>query len=531
MYNPINLSTNILKRKSVINSLNINPFNESTDFSKTNADVLYTEAVFTDGKNQLSKITECIQKAKDLLDQKINEQDESIKEKANAPKYSKSKIKIKNFDPTAFWRDQVFKDLEDEIQKVFGFRSVEIQPFIEKYNSKDKQFQTRTMNAFVYHSDRYPIDGLVTDKGFYDKTHSLVMDIRISLGLIKALDSEEILAVLLHEFGHNVDPAIVDINYSTINALSKYLTDRKKDLTKSEEKALKENKSKFGMLILLPLIWMGIIYGIVKISDFLSWIKEKIIGKDKAIEKDLNKIKKVLSKDNEEFNRQNYSEAFADNFARMYGFGPKLMSALKKMNDDNDDAINSIYKKDIDRRKAIISITIDCIKDVHKTEIHRIHSLIKEYKNDIADPNIPNKVKEGLKEDLKELENILDQYLNHKDEFQKRVNNLINDELNTAAGTNNGHNTEEAIKEGFEFFDENLITESKKAYEELKKREETINSSERAKIKEKFGDSKECSFAKDKDGYYCYTHRCRSKSYPTIEDIPMKDVKFVRSTS
>ena len=84
----------------------------------------------------------------------------------------------------------------------------------------------------------------------------------------------------------------------------------------------------------------------------------------------------------------------------------------------NDDIINSRYKRDIDRRKVIISITIDCIGDVHKTEIHRIHSLIKEYKNDIADPNIPNKVKEGLKEDLKELEKILDQYLNHKDEFR-----------------------------------------------------------------------------------------------------------------
>ena len=54
------------------------------------------------------------------------------------------------------------------------------------------------MNAFVYHSDRYPIDGLVTDKGFYDKTHSLVMDIRISLGLVKELTAEEIVAVLLH---------------------------------------------------------------------------------------------------------------------------------------------------------------------------------------------------------------------------------------------------------------------------------------------------------------------------------------------
>lgn len=38
------------------------------------------------------------------------------------------------------------------------------------------------------------------------------------------------------------------------------------------------------------------------------------------------------------------------------------------------------------------------------------------------------------------------------------------------------------------------------------------------------------SIGKDKDGYFCYTHRARSKSYPTIADIPKSALKFIDST-
>jgi hypothetical protein len=70
-------------------------------------------------------------------------------------------------------------------------------------------------------------------------------------------------------------------------------------------------------------------------------------------------------------------------------------------------------------------MTIDALNDVHKTDIHRINSLIKEYKADINDPNTPKQVKKNLQEDLNELQKVLDLYLNDKDEFRRRVNNLI----------------------------------------------------------------------------------------------------------
>jgi len=42
--------------------------------------------------------------------------------------------------------------------------------------------------------------------------------------------------------------------------------------------------------------------------------------------------------------------------------------------------------------------------------------------------------------------------------------------------------------------------------------------------------AKGCTLAKDKDGYFCYTHRARSKSYKTIMSIPKSVIEFIEST-
>jgi hypothetical protein len=36
--------------------------------------------------------------------------------------------------------------------------------------------------------------------------------------------------------------------------------------------------------------------------------------------------------------------------------------------------------------------------------------------------------------------------------------------------------------------------------------------------------------AQDKNGFYIYTHRARSDSYPDPHDIPQEQIKFISST-
>ena len=59
---------------------------------------------------------------------------------------------------------------------------------------------------------------------------------------------------------------------------------------------------------------------------------------------------------------------------------------------------------------------------------------------------------------------------------------------------------------------------------------EYLTQEDREEVKKLFGKDLECSFAKDKDGYYCKTHRARSKSYKKLRDMPKSDVEFIGST-
>ena len=181
------------------------------------------------------------------------------------------------------------------------------------------------------------------------------------------------------------------------------------------------------------------------------------------------------------------------------------------------------------------------LKNEHKTDVHRIKALIREYYEDINDPNTSKEVKNQLTDDVKEVEKVLDMYLNDFDAFQNNINRIISEEIDAVSppkksdeskdeeNKDNGNGKEdEGLSESVivTYFDE-----SKKAYEKLRKLKESLTAAERAEVKKLFGQSTACSFAKDKDGYFCYTHRCRSDSYPAISDIPQKDVNFVRSTA
>lgn len=549
---PLNLP--ITKKQPITDQFTLNIFQQPDVPIMEQANQFYSEAVFYGGAEKLKPILEAFKAVKAELDRATGDHEASVKEISDWAKTPKGEArgpapKRRSFDPKAFWKHKVWKDLEDAVSKTFGVRVCEIQPYIEKYNSKDKEFETKELNAYVYPTNRFPIEALISEQGFYDKSHSLVIKMHISLGLIKALDPEEILAVMLHEMGHGIDPALVDIKYLETNVLSKYITDRKGAINKNEQKAMKQNKlTEAGIIILTYIAIIGIMF----IPGIINFFRRLFMGKKKYEEheqqKKLKRIQDALNSDRRQFNRQTYSEAFADNFARMYGYGGKLMSGLQKINRAYDDKMKSWYKKESIRQEMITRTTISVLSDVHKTDIHRIRNLLREYEQDLKDPNIPEEVKKHMREDKEELEKVLDQYLNHYDEFQNRVNRIIDEELQKIDKTSAKKAEkevekkkaavlpeEEPVKESgdIQFHDTNgiiMITESKKAYEKLRAAEEALTPEERKEIKKRFGET-QCSFGKDKEGYYCFTHRARSKYYETIDKIPKKDVDFVSSTS
>ena len=367
----------------------------------------FSEAVFKDGKKSVEAVEKAFEAIKAELELEIETQ-------------KKSRKKVDRFDPEKFFKHNVFKKLEDVLMDIFGFRSVIIEPLQEKYNSKNDEFESKMMNAFIYNMDRYPIEGLLSDKGFYDKSKSTYIHIILTLGIIRNLEANELTAVLLHEFGHGIDPALVTISYTDTNILTKYLTDRKDKLTDKE----KERTKNLSGTVILSIIYL-LAFSIPIIWD---WVMKRIFGKDKIREDKMKRIKYVIKKDKDKFNRIEMAEAYADNFARMYGYGPELMKALKKLNKENFKELSRI-KIEALRETMLLGITVSMIKDEHKTDIHRIKNLIKEYENDINDNKTPKKVKEQMEEDKKELELILKSYTEDFDEFQNLINKTLLEEL------------------------------------------------------------------------------------------------------
>lgn len=439
MYEAIIMSDLKRKPSEFAESFNID-LSVPDDLVYPNHDQLFQEAVFTSGKQSLKEIETGLEKVKKILVEEVDKQKESEKDPDNKKPYK--------FNPETYWKHEEFKTLENTIQKIFGFRSVEIVPYIEKFNSKTDKFASEELNCETSIWDRYPIDGLVTDKGFYDNTHSITLMISMSCGVIYKMEPSEIVAAILHEIGHNIDPALVTITYAETNILSKYLTDRSKNLSRAEKKAIEKKKLKqtkgIGAAILIHLgVITGIFASIVAVIAFIAnSIKSKLSGKDKGSSDDriISKLKSLITEDvKSEFNRKDYTEAFADNFARMYGYGPELVRFFNKLNKNMETEINSRFKKEKKRQQYIVQLVMAGLKDDHKTDIHRIKALIKEYHNDINNPNTPENVKKQLQEDVAEVELVLNEYLNNFSEFQNKINNLINDAIDKADGKSNSN--------------------------------------------------------------------------------------------
>ena len=140
-------------------------------------------------------------------------------------------------------------------------------------------------------------------------------------------------------------------------------------------------------------------------------------------------VKEALANDKDKFTRQTNQEAFADNFARMYGYGPQLISAFAKLKGYYDKHLDSRFGKEKARQRIVAEIIVWSLKGVHKTDMHRAHNLIREYEADLKDPDIPPKVKEAIKQDLDELNKVIEGYLNSSDKFSNQLNKLVLEEL------------------------------------------------------------------------------------------------------
>jgi hypothetical protein len=363
-----------------------------------------TEAVFKDGKEKVKPIEDA-----------FNNLSRVYSEKKKNLTGSGSSMRGHN----EFYTDPAWKNLEKAIIECLGIRSVIFSHMTIKSRVKNKPY----LNCYTYTNmyDRFPIDGLITDKGFYDSSHTLMCEMIISQELFDTCTAEEITAIFLHELGHNIDPALVDIKYTGTDILIDSMLGREVS-DKKIDKAKPKGLEGFGVFILI--YWL-IVLLLTILPAFIAFIKDLFESKEKK----LKKIKKLLEVA-KEFNKKENTEAYADNIARMYGYGAALMAGLKKVGIQNEDIyLHSFKEKSKRREKAVLNMYIWALEDVHGTDVQRTVALIKEYEADLKDDTIPDSAKKWIKKDKEQLEALLDAYINNKDELKATVNRMIKDAM------------------------------------------------------------------------------------------------------
>jgi len=334
-----------------------------------------------------------------------------------------------------------WQELRKSFEDVFGFYSVSL---LLDSNTEFPNAFTVPMSITFDANVRAPFAIQYKDKRIkYDKKHKFCTLIIITAPLLftKKLSSAEILAVLLHEVGHNFDTAV----------LPGFLGIRILDIIMQASNAI---SSKPG-LIDLPLVFsflMGLftptrmldnaITNAIQSNPTLQTLKKMTMGFITLVPHSIGLIKKIiypvlkLSAIENIITALMYipviiaykvvyasvfsytAETFADSFATLYGYGPELQSALIKMKTE-------VMDEGIGTNKALASIPIighwmglneyvwdhfASLTDGHPNFNARLKTSINLLEKDLQDPRIDKKTKYQVKDDLKKLNKIYDEF-------------------------------------------------------------------------------------------------------------------------
>ncbi|MBR6289261.1 MAG: hypothetical protein IKR19_08000 [Acholeplasmatales bacterium] len=281
-----------------------------------------------------------------------------------------------------------------------------------------------------------------------DNNFCIIMNITTQLIMDTDYTDAEILAILLHELGHNFADCIYDdINIANKDMMNTYRTSmvqaiimlaisiiglpaavglfvrflkelkelNNKNRNKAEKKGQKIGKGKLSAFI------ASIKAKINGISDLVSGILFRLSGAVNTYKRSLE-ISGDKDKARKSLGRQN--EVIADKFAGIYGYGPDLATALLKLEataSASEKAVDKLGKfgKDINDKYTEAMLDINDY-DVHPQVIQRIFEEIKLLENELKKEDLDPKVKKVIQDQLNQLREVIKIATTVKDEMNKR---------------------------------------------------------------------------------------------------------------
>lgn len=341
----------------------------------------------------------------------LKEAEEHIARLIEIAKKSNSKFKLSECPAN--------KKLESALAKQFGVESVNI----HWMRSPSANAYTRPyMTQFSGISEYINKKNYNSTKVFRNSSKKIFLSSTDTILTGVGFTPEEILAVILHEIGHNFDTTTLRMFQgipffwaSTIISNLGHITDMVTDSIIRQFSILLDPVMDLFHLFTKE---MGFFSPITRIINFIKNLPSL---------KSLKMIEYVpdyfqIATNIINFGAAYGSERFADSFATSYGYGPQLSNALMKL--------DSFYKENTFIGEIVNEIpVVNCVysfavvfddiitsmKSVHPQTGTRIKISLNKLKRDLADPSIDAGMKKAIGKDIDALEKLYDDYLEVRD--------------------------------------------------------------------------------------------------------------------
>lgn len=329
------------------------------------------------------------------------------------------------------------------------------------------------------------------DNGFrFKEGNDFVIIVNVSYGLLfdKQYTNAEIVAVILHEIGHNFADCLYDkirfsnkelwtayenylVSLATIKGFALILHDYRKAKKKAKEELEKNTNSNrrieaYNANHKKPTWLKGLIEGLKGKHKDHKALKSEIKARKKgkrnaeAWKRQQGTHGQVQAK--QSIGRQN--EVFADKFAGVYGYGPELLRALTKMDYTKSEAAKKLEEHGGKFKKASKEFD-EAVRDIteydeHPSLVQRLMEELKLLRREYEKEDIDPRVKEVIKSQIDELEAILTEItrtskkLSEDDQAKNAYNDYIRQNLPDAV--------EEEVEQAIEESLDRLLDEDKK---------------------------------------------------------------------
>lgn len=320
--------------------------------------------------------------------------------------------------------------LESAIKKVFGFKRVEI--YWAHHATGGMGPHTYIGSRIIHSGSRSFITGTKHSDGFYDKNHELTVIVVMEQEYVATcnLTGQELLAVILHEIGHNFDYSADTMFVEWYNLFSSILSDF--GLTAIINNGVRE----YGRDVIMTLRNLDdkickAIPPLDSIRHTLGPLYNKFIALINSLLSPtifitapaaflMTPITYLLNY----FTRK--GEEYSDSFAATYGYATELATGLDKL-----DRLSVMGGSDIDKMPPMLSLFYDmslCNIEIvrfctggHGTTQTRTIKMIDKLQQDINKSTYSPSTKAELQKDLDNLRQTYNKLINMNDSDRLRI--------------------------------------------------------------------------------------------------------------